>query len=115
MGGGRRGGGAASRLHAAGQPAGGVSRAALTHPAGRAALDLLHPPPPARSAPKALPAPELPAEFGEGESAWTPVEVSAREGVRAMGMPTMDGEEEDAGDKMAGTSFRVPKGVTGAV
>jgi hypothetical protein len=43
------------------------------------------------------------------ESAWAPIEVSARKGVRQMGMPTMDGEEEDEPDK--GTSFRVPKGV----
>ena len=69
-----------------------------------------------RSAPKALPNPysDLPEGLGEGESAWTPVEVSAREGVRAMGMPTMDGEEEEGSANGAGTSFRVPKGVKGA-
>jgi hypothetical protein len=39
--------------------------------------------------------------------AWTPVEVSPREGVKQMGMPTMDGEEDEPR-----TSFRVPKGVT---
>lgn len=46
---------------------------------------------------------------GSGEtSGWEPVDVSPRQGVRLLGMPTMDGEEEEGGH----TSFRVPKGVT---
>jgi len=47
----------------------------------------------------------MPSE--DGESAWTPIEISPREGVRQMGMPTMDGEEDEGNFN----SFRVPKGV----
>ena len=41
---------------------------------------------------------------------WAPLEISPREGVRMLGMPTMDGEEEEG----VQTSFRVPKGVKAA-
>lgn len=43
-------------------------------------------------------------------SEWQPVEVSPREGARVLGVPTMDGEEEEGPH----TSFRVPRGVTRA-
>jgi hypothetical protein len=55
------------------------------------------------SPPRALPEAAASEEMG----AWQPVEVSPREGVKQMGMPTMDGEEDEPR-----TSFRVPKGVT---
>ncbi|KAI8472832.1 MAG: low-CO2-inducible protein [Monoraphidium minutum] len=44
-------------------------------------------------------------------SEWAPIEVKPREGVRELGMPTMEGEEAGEAPHPL-TSFRTPKGVT---
>ncbi|KIY94340.1 low-co2 inducible protein lcib, partial [Monoraphidium neglectum] len=77
-----------------------AARICSSAPIQAESFQLLHKP---ISNQKALPAP----------SEWQPLEVSPRQGVRMLGMPTMDGEEEEG--STTHTSFRVPKGVKAAV
>mgnify|MGYP001811282416 CR=1 FL=1 len=66
-------------------------------------------PPDAAAAPSPRPRrPRTPAPKVTDD--WAALEIKPREGVRQMGMPTMEGEEDE--DTPAGVSFRVPKGVT---